>query len=56
MGSAIFNIVVGLVCIVAALGFDAVLIFTDSNLALAGAGAAITVLGIYQLIRAKRGS
>ena len=55
MGAAIFNIVVGVICIVAALGFDAVLLFTESSELLAIAGGAIAILGIYQLIRAKRG-
>lgn len=55
MGSAIFNIVVGVICIVAALGFGAVLLFTESSELLAIAGGAIAALGIYQLIRHKRG-
>ncbi len=54
MGSAIINIVVGIVFIVAA-AMGSTLMFTDSIVALYGVGGAIVALGVYQAVRARGG-
>lgn len=51
MGSAIFNIIFGIVCIVGGATGKLALIGTNSGPALAVVGAGVTGLGIYQLWR-----
>lgn len=54
MGSAIFNIVVGIALIIAATqGYS--LMFTDSNVLLYVAGGIILGLGAVQVVRARKG-
>lgn len=54
MGSGIFNLVVGVLCLVgASQGYG--LFFTDSPVALYVAGGIILGLGVFQIVRARRG-
>jgi len=52
MGSAIFNIVMGVAAILAGLSGEVVLLGTHSSTALIVIGGVIATLGVYQLIRA----
>lgn len=54
MGTAIFNIVMGVLAILGGLSGDVVLLGTHSSTALIVIGGVIATLGVYQLIRAGR--
>ena len=55
MGAAIFNIVVGLVCLVGGATGQFALIGTNSTTAMAVVGGVILAIGIYQAVRHKQG-
>ena len=50
-----WNIIIGLVTIVAGASGKFTLLFTNSSLALIVIGAVITAFGVYQFARARRG-
>jgi hypothetical protein len=54
MWAGIFNVAIGIVCVVAALGGGYALIGTDSQEALAAVGGVIAAIGIFQLVRHAR--
>lgn len=56
MGVGIFNLVVGLVALVAGLSGEFALIGTDSSEALAGVGGVIAAIGVYQIVKSARAS
>jgi len=55
MGAGIFNIVMGGAMIVGAAWGNLTFIGTNSSLLLGVLGVAVAVLGVYQVIRARRG-
>lgn len=55
MGAGVWNVLVGIAAIAAGLS-GRVAIFTNSSTALIVIGAAIALLGVYQLIRSRKES
>lgn len=55
MGAAIFNVVVGLIFLVGGLSGKMALIGTGSTIAMAAVGGLILGIGIFQIVRHRRG-
>lgn len=54
MGSGIFNLIAGAVMLVGGLSGQMVFIGTGSSTLLSVVGAAVSGLGVYQIVRARR--